>query len=184
MMREIKTNRRLVSDQELLKAHIGALQDQFRILNDMEGSVSETVSAVAGIFGSTHRRTNKRNFSFDGFGAMVSAEEIANKHPERTNPAHIRSMQYFMNQGQTFDEAHASSKAYGFNPDGGVMAMDLDRRVNYLGQVPATDATAASHTIPEQSSGRKMVNTGLGITGLGGVVLIGGIVGLVVLSSR
>ena len=115
---------------------------------------------------------------------MVSAEEIANKHPERTNPAHIRSMQYFMNQGQTFEEAHESAIAYGFEPDGGVMAMDLDRRVNYLGQVPATDATAASHTIPEQSSGRKMVNAGLSITGLGGVVLIGGIVGLVVLSSR
>jgi len=184
MMREIKTNRRLVSDQELLKAHISALQDQFRILNDMEGSVSETVSAVAGIFGSTHRRTNKTHFALDGFGAMVSAQEIANKHPERTNPAHIRSMQYFMNQGQTFEEAHESAIAYGFKPDGGVMAMDLDRRVNYLGQVPATDATAASHTIREQSSGRKAVNSGLATIGFGGVVLIGSIVGLVAIASR
>ena len=117
---------------------------------------------------------------FSQFGGNTSI----NKHPERTNPAHIRSMQYFMNQGQTFEEAHESAIAYGFEPDGGVMAMDLDRRVNYLGQVPATDATAASHTIPEQSSGRKMVNAGLSITGLGGVVLIGGIVGLVVLSRR
>ena len=184
MMREIKTNRRLVSDQELLKAHIGALQDQFRILNDMEGSVSETVSAVAGIFGSTHRRTNKRNFSFDGFGAMVSAEEIANKHPERTNPAHIRSMQYFMNQGQTFEEAHESAIAYGFEPDGGVMAMDLDRRVNYLGQVPATDATAASHTIVEQSDIRKGANSAGIVLGGGSILLIAGVVGLVALSSR
>ena len=184
MMREIKTNRRLVGDQELLKAHIGALQDQFRILNDMEGSVSETVSAVAGIFGSTHRRTNKTHFALDGFGAMVSAQEIANKHPERTNPAHIRSMQYFMNQGQTFEEAHESAIAYGFEPDGGVMAMDLDRRVNYLGQVPVTDATAASHTIKENSDFVKGLTSGGTLLGLGTVLAIGSVVGLVVISSR
>jgi hypothetical protein len=184
MIREIKTNRRLVSDEELLKAHIGALQDQFRILNDMEGSVSETVSAVAGIFGSTHRRTNKTHFALDGFGAMVSAQEIANKHPERTNPAHIRSMQYFMNQGQTFEEAHESAIAYGFEPDGGVMAMDLDRRVNYLGQVPVTDATAASHTIKENSDFVKGLTSGGTLLGLGTVLAIGSVVGLVVISSR
>ena len=89
-----------------------------------------------------------------------------------------------MNQGQTFEEAHESAIAYGFKPDGGVMAMDLDRRVNYLGQVPATDATAASHTIREQSSGRKAVNSGLATIGFGGVVLIGSIVGLVAIASR
>ena len=181
MMREIKTNRRLVSDAELLESHIVSIQDQFRQLSDIEGSVSETVSAIAGIFGSTHRRTNKSNFTFDGFGAMVSAEEIANKHPERTNPAHIRSMQYFMNQGQTFDEAHASSKAYGFNPDGGVMAMDLDRRVNHLGAAPP-GWKPEDYALEESSTGRKVLNVG-GI-GVGGTVFIGalGLVALVAVS--
>ncbi|MBU01694.1 MAG: hypothetical protein CME55_00215, partial [Halieaceae bacterium] len=99
MMRELRTNRRLVTDRELLERHIAGIQNQFRMLNEIEGDVSETVSAMAGIFGSTGRRSNKRYFSMQGLGNMVSYDSIKDKHPERTNPAHIRSMQYFMNQG-------------------------------------------------------------------------------------
>ena len=63
MMKEIRTNKRLITDRDLLQRHIAGIQDQFRMLNEIEGDVSETVSAVAGIFGSTGRRTNKRYFS-------------------------------------------------------------------------------------------------------------------------
>jgi len=180
MMRELKTNKRLMKDRESLQSHISMIQNQFRLLNEMEGNMSDTVSAVAGIFGSTARPSNKRNFSFDGFGAMISAKEIASKHPERTNPAHIRSMQYFMNQGQTFEQAHESAIAYGFKPDGGVRYMDLDQRVNYLGQ--ASNFTEDSHTLRESSFGRKLLNVG-GLTVGGGVLVAGvGLVGLIALS--
>lgn len=180
MMRELKTNKRLMKDRESLQSHIAMIQNQFRLLNEMEGNMSDTVSAVAGIFGSTARPSNKRNFSFDGFGAMVSVEEIASKHPERTNPAHIRSMQYFMNQGLTFEQAHESAIAYGYKPDGGIKYMDLDQRVNYLGQ--ATNFTENSHTLKEDSFGRKLLNVG-GLTVGGGVLVAGaGLVGLIALS--
>ena len=180
MMRELKTNKRLMRDRELLQSHIAMIQGQFRLLNEMEGNMTETVSAVAGIFGSTSRPSNKRNFSFDGFGAMITAAEIENNHPEAKNPAHIRSMQYFMNQGQTFEQAHESSKAYGFNPNDGVRYMDLDQRVNYLGQ--ASNFTEDSHTLEEDSFGRKLLNVG-GLTVGGGVLVAGaGLVGLIALS--
>ena len=186
MMREIRTNRRLVTDRDLLERHIAGIQDQFRMLNEIEGAVSETVSAVAGIFGSTGRRTNKRHFSIQGLGNMVSYDSIKDKHPERTNPAHIRSMQYFMNQGLSFEQAHEAASAYGFTPKGeeGVRYFDLDQRINYLGQVPATEETAASHTIPEHSSGRKMLNSG-GLA-LGGTAMLGvaGIVAIIAIASR
>jgi len=64
------------------------------------------------------------------------------------------------------------------------MAMDLDRRVNYLGQVPVTDATAASHTIKENSDFVKGLTSGGTLLGLGTVLAIGSVVGLVVISSR
>ncbi len=180
MMRELKTNKRLMKDRESLQSHISMIQNQFRLLNEMEGNMSDTVSAVAGIFGSTARPSNKRNFSFDGFGAMITAAEIESNHPETSNPAHIRSMQYFMNQGQTFEQAHESSKAYGFKPDGGVRYMDLDQRVNYLGQ--ATDFTETSHILKEDSDARKLLNWG-GLTVGGGVLVAGvGLVGLIALS--
>ena len=185
-MKELRTNKRLVSDRELLESHISGIQEQFRILNDMEGSVSETVSAVAGIFGSTGRRTNKRYFSMQGLGNMVSYDSIKDKHPERTNPAHIRSMQYFMNQGLSFEQAHEAASAYGFTPKGeeGVRYFDLDQRVNYLGQVPATEETSKSHTIMEHSSGRKMLNSGA--VGLGGTAMLGvaALVGIIAIASR
>ena len=174
MMKEIKTNRRLVSDEDLLRAHIGAVQEQFRILNEMEGRVSETVSAVAGIFGSTHRRTNKKHFSFDGFGAMVSAAEIANKHPERTNPAHIRSMQYFMNQGQTFEQAHQSAIAHGFEPEGGVMT-------SHLGVAP-TGWSAEEYDLKESSAGRKGLNVA-GVGTVGTLGLLGGVIAIAIAVS-
>ncbi len=85
MMREIKTNRRLVSNEDLLRAHIGTVQEQFRILNEMEGRVSETVSAVAGIFGSTHRRSNKKHFALDGFGQVPVTDQTAASHTIREN---------------------------------------------------------------------------------------------------
>ena len=173
MMKEIKTNKRLVTDRELLERHLESVQEQFRMLNELEGNVSETVAGVAGIFGSTSRRSNKSYFSIQGLGNMVSYESIEDKHPERTNPAHIRSMQYFMNQGLSFEQAHEAASAYGFTPQGeeGVRYFDLDQRVNYLGQVPATTETSASHTIPEHSSGRKMLNSGA--LGLGGTAMLG-----------
>jgi len=180
MMRELKTNKRLMKDRELLQSHIAMIQNQFKLLNEMEGNMTDTVSAVAGIFGSTARPSNKRNFSFDGFGAMITAAEIEKNHPETKNPAHIRSMQYFMNQGQTFEQAHESSKAYGFKPDGGVRYMDLDQRVNYLGQ--ASNFTEDSHTLKEDSDGRKLLNWG-GLTVGGGVLVAGAsLVGLIALS--
>ncbi len=180
MMRELKTNKRLMRDRRLLQSHIAAIQNQFKVLNEMEGDITETVSAVAGIFGSTARPSNKRNFSFDGFGAMITAAEIESNHPEAKNPAHIRSMQYFMNQGQTFEQAHESSKVYGYNPDGGVRYMDLDRRVNYLGQ--ATNFTEDSHTLEEDSFGRKLLNVGAGTVGVGTVLGVLSLVALVGLS--
>jgi len=176
MMRELKTNKRLMRDRNLLQSHIAAIQNQFKVLNEMEGDMSETVSAVAGIFGSTARPSNRRHFSFDGFGAMITAAEIESNHPETKNPAHIRSMQYFMNQGLTFDQAHEASKAYGYEMNDGVRSMDLDYRVNYLGQ--ATNYTEDSHTLRESSFGRKLLNVGAGTVG-GGILLLGG--GLLVL---
>ncbi len=183
MMRDLRTNKRLMKDRNLLESHIEEIQSQFRALNEIEGTVSETVSAVAGIFGTTSRRTNKSFFSVQGLGEMVSYDSIQDKHPERTNPAHIRSMQYFMNQGLSFEQAHEAASAYGFTPVGenGVRYFDLDQRVNYLGQVPATEETAASHTIPEHSSGRKMLNSGavgLGGTAMLGVVALGAIIAI------
>jgi len=186
MMRELRTNRRLVTDRDLLQRHISGIQDQFRMLNEIEGDVSETVTALAGIFGSTGRRTNKRYFSMQGLGNMVSYDSIKDKHPERTNPAHIRSMQYFMNQGLSFEQAHEAASAYGFTPKGeeGVRYFDLDQRVNYLGQVPATEETSKSHTIMEHSSGRKMLNSGA--VGLGGTAMLGvaALVGIIAIASR
>ncbi len=183
MMKEFRTNRRLVTDRELLEAHIAGIQDQFRMLNDMEGSVSETVSAVAGIFGSSGRRTNKSYFSVQGLGNMVSYDSIKDKHPERTNPAHIRSMQYFMNQGLSFEQAHEAASAYGFTPKGesGVRYFDLDQRVNYLGQVPATEERSETYTLQEHSSGRKMINTGAVTLGGVGTLGLAALVGVAVL---
>lgn len=173
MMREMKSNKRLVTDRELLERHLGGIQEEFRKLNELERNISETVAGVAGIFGSTARRTNKSYFSIQNLGNMVSYDSIEEKHPERTNPAHIRSMQYFMNQGKSFEEAHEAASAYGFTPKGeeGVRYFDLDQRVNYLGQVPATAETSASHTIVEHGSGRKMLNSGA--LGLGGTAVLG-----------
>ena len=92
-------------------------------------------------------------------------------------------MQYFMNQGQTFEEAHESAIAYGFEPDGGVMAMDLDRRINYLGAAPP-GWKPEDYALEESSTGRKVLNVG-GI-GVGGTIFIGalGLVALVAVSSR
>jgi len=172
-MREMKSNKRLVTDRELLERHLGGIQEEFRKLNELERNISETVAGVAGIFGSTARRTNKSYFSIQNIGNMVSYDSIEEKHPERTNPAHIRSMQYFMNQGKSFEEAHEAASAYGFTPKGeeGVRYFDLDQRVNYLGQVPATAETSASHTIVEHGGGRKMLNSGA--LGLGGTAVLG-----------
>ena len=185
-MRALRTNQRLVTDRDLLEDHIAGIQEQFRMLHEIEGSVSETVTAVAGIFGSSSRRSNKSYFSVQGLGNMVSYDSIKDKHPERTNPAHIRSMQYFMNQGLSFEQAHEAASAYGFTPKGeeGVRYFDLDQRVNYLGQVPATQERADTYTLQEHSSGRKMINTGA--LGLGGVGTLGAValVGIVVLVMR
>ena len=168
MIREVKTNKRLVTDRDLLQMHIQAVQNEFTRLNDIEGSVAETVSAVAGIFGGTKRPTNKSYFSVHGIGSNVTYDDLVDKHPERTNPAHIRSMQYFMNQGKSFEEAHEAAKAYGFNEDNGVRYFDIDQRVNYLGQVPATQANSETYTYQEHPKGRKMVNTGVLGVGMGG----------------
>ena len=185
MIRDIKTNKRLVIDKELLSMHIERVQGAFRELNEIEGSVTETVSAVAGIFGGTTRRTNKSYFSVQGLGSNVTYSELEKKHPEISNPAHIRSMQYFMNQGLSFEQAHEATKAYGFNEDGGVRYFDIDQRVNYLGQVPATEANSKTHTFIEQSSGRKMVNTGalgVGTVGSAGILVL--VLGIGFLASR
>jgi hypothetical protein len=180
MMRELKTNKRLMRDRNLLQSHIAAIQNQFKVLNEMEGDMTETVSAVAGIFGSTARPSNKRHFSFDGFGAMITAAEIESNHPEAKNPAHIRSMQYFMNQGQTFEQAHESSKVYGFEPNGRVRYMNLDQRVNYLGQ--AANFTEDSHTLEEDSFPRKLLNAGAVTIGGGAVLTVAGLAVLIGLS--
>lgn len=185
MIRDIKTNKRLVIDKELLSMHIERVQGAFRELNEIEGSVTETVSAVAGIFGGTTRRTNKSYFSVQGLGSNVTYSELEKKHPEISNPAHIRSMQYFMNQGLSFEQAHEATKAYGFNEDGGVRYFDIDQRVNYLGQVPATEANSKTHTFIEQSSGRKMVNTGaLGVGTVGSAGILALVLGIGFLASR
>ena len=166
MMRELKTNKRFATDREMLQAHIGMIQNEFKNLNAIESDISETVAAVTGIYGSTARRTNRSNFSIGG--NLVTVDDIKKNHPEAKNPAHIRSMQYFMNQGLTFDQAHEASKAYGYEVNDGVRNMDLDYRVNYLGQ--ATEFDQDSHTLKEDSFGRKLLNVGGAGVG-GGVVL-------------
>jgi hypothetical protein len=176
MIRTFKSNSGMVKNPHLLENHIASIQEEFRRLNEIEGNVSETISAVAGIFGGTSRRTNKSHFAIGGVGSMTAYSELETRHPERTNPAHIRSMQYFMNQGQTFEQAHESSKAYGFNPEGGVRYMDLDQRVNYLGKVPVTVENKDTHILKESSDGRKGLNVvGAGVGSVGTLVILTGL---------
>lgn len=176
MIRAFKSNSGMVKNPHLLENHIASIQEEFRRLNEIEGNVSETISAVAGIFGGTSRRTNRSHFAIGGVGSMTSYNDLEMQHPERANPAHIRSMQYFMNQGQTFEQAHESSKAYGFNPDGGVRYMDLDQRVNYLGKVPVTVENKDTHVLKEASDGRKGLNVvGAGVGSVGTLVILTGL---------
>ena len=80
--------------------------------------MTQSMSAISGVYGSSFRPTNKSH-SIGAFEAPITIEEIKAKHPERTNPAHIQTMQYFMNQGMSFEEAHEAAIAYGYDPMGG-----------------------------------------------------------------
>ena len=180
MIRAFNSRKSMVQNPRLLENHIAAIQEEFRRLNEIEGNVSETISAVAGIFGSTSRRTNRNYFSIAGTNSMVSTDDIMENHPETSNPAHIRSMQYFMNQGLTFEQAHEASKAYGYNMDDGVRYMDLDQRVNYLGKVPVTEKNKDTHVLKEASNARKGLNVvGAGVGSVGTLVILTGL-GLIV----
>lgn len=125
------------------------------VVGDWVNGVSDG-SQIGGVFGRSNRMPKSFNHSpiqgstlptphndlsayrtvppgIHGFSGHTTAEELREQHPEGANPAHIRAMQYFMNQGLSFEEAHAAAISYGYEPEGGARNMDLDRKINHLG---------------------------------------------------
>lgn len=156
-LREVKKiERKLASDQRKFVKMNKVKEPKVKVVpeNSISGYVSglSAGSQIPGLFGGTHGRPRVRvppakplagpppthaykvvPPGMAGFAGVYRAEDIREQLPNATNPAHIRAIEYFMNQGLTFDEAQNAANTYGFEPNSGAASMDLDLKINHLG---------------------------------------------------